>query len=103
MTTRSTDAADVVMSEDDALVVLRGDFDQTNHEELRSALLDARAGANLTVDLGKVTFIDWTGIALILSAANDVRERGGRAVLANSSPSVRRVLRVLRVDHLLGS
>jgi anti-anti-sigma factor len=102
MTTRSTSAADVVMSEDDALVVLRGDFDQTNQDELRDALLAARAGANLSVDLGEVTFIDWTGISLILAAANDVHGRCGRAVLTNCSPSVRRVLRVLRVDPMLG-
>ena len=89
------------MAGDDALVVLRGEFEVTNQDELRGALLVAQAGANLTVDLDGVTFIDWRGIALILEAANEVRGRGGYAGLANCSPAVRRILRALRVDHLL--
>jgi anti-anti-sigma factor len=87
----------------DALVALRGEFDLTNHDELRDALLAGRAAASLTVDLSEVRFIDWTGIALILAAATDMRDQGGRAVLASCSPAVRRILHALRVDYLLAS
>ena len=96
--------ADVALQGNSAVVSLRGEIDVANHDELRAALLAARASATeLIIELSDVDFIDWTAAAIVVGAVNEVRARGGRIELVEPSPQVRRLFRVMGLDELLSA
>lgn len=98
----TSSVADVHVRHDAAVVRLHGEIDISTQDDLRAALLTATASASdLTVDLGDVAFIDWTGLALVLDAVRSVRDRGGAAVVTCPSVAVRRLLQLLDSEHLL--
>ncbi|MDX6679361.1 MAG: hypothetical protein QOE31_3413 [Solirubrobacteraceae bacterium] len=81
---------------------LDGEFDLVNaprvERELRS--IEATDAGVILVDLAGVTFIDSTGIRVLIIAAARSR-RDNRLVLAGASPGVLRVLRMAGVAQLL--
>jgi len=76
-----------------------GEVDLAVADQLREAIDDAGPGTTL-IDLTRCTFIDSTGIAVILRAHRLREEDGGRIVA--HSPSAQ-VLRVLSVTGLTGN
>ena len=102
--TTATTIADVAVRDSSAIVCLRGEIDVANHDELRAALLAARASAReLTIELAEVDFIDWTATAIIVGAINELRARGGRIELIAPRPHVCRLFRVMGLDELLSA
>ena len=71
-------------------------------EELKNALLRAfeSHAALIELDLGGVTFIDSTGIRLVLWAANRSRENGARLRI-DCGGAVRRLLELTQLDRSL--
>jgi anti-sigma B factor antagonist len=62
--------------------------------------LDALTSAlhpDLILDLRAVTFIDCSGLSLLIRARRRVLERGGRLRVVSDSPSVLRLLRLTRL------
>jgi anti-sigma B factor antagonist len=96
------DTFDVVVTFAEAGVVasVRGEVDIATAPILRSALMDAGAPSPLTVDLAGVTFIDASGLRVLVGAAGRARRDGGELVLRDPS---RGLLRVLGVTGLLGT
>jgi anti-sigma B factor antagonist len=80
----------------DAAVVVsaRGEIDLVTSPELRAALLDERAQAPLVVlDLREVTFIDSSGLGVIVGQQKRSQERDQRfAVAVGGSLAVQRIL-----------
>jgi anti-anti-sigma factor len=76
------------------LVSARGEIDLVTSPELRAALLDERAQAPLVVlDLRDVTFIDSSGLGVIVGQQKRSQERGARFALAvGGSLPVQRIL-----------
>ena len=96
--------ADVRVRESSAIVRLRGEIDVANHDELRAALRAARATTTeLIIELTDLAFIDWTATAIVLSAVNDVRARGGRVTLVEPRPQVRRLFFLMGLDGPLSA
>jgi anti-anti-sigma factor len=91
---------DVAVTVTDGLVVasVRGELDMATAPVLRSVLM--AAGGPSTVDLAGVTFIDASGLRVLVAAANRARGDGGELVLCGAS---RGVLRVLEITGLLGA
>jgi anti-sigma B factor antagonist len=86
-----------------ATVVLDGDIDIATAPAIRRFLMAAISGGNvhLSVDMSGVTFIDASGIGVLVAAANRARQAGGRLSLLAPSRQMRRLLDVLHLDAIL--
>ena len=63
--------------------------------------VDAAMPRELTLDLGGVSFMDSSGIAVVLRTWKRMRELGGSMTLQNVPPQAAKVLRAAGVDKLL--
>jgi anti-anti-sigma factor len=86
-----------------ATVVLDGDIDIATAPAIRRFLMAAISGgtAHLAVDMSGVTFIDASGIGVLVAAANRARQAGGGLSLLAPSRQVQRLLDVLHLDAIL--
>lgn len=82
----------------DGLVVvsLAGQFDLSTAEDLRESLVSSAVlGApRVRVDLSEVTFLDSSGIGLLVSACKRVRSAGGTFSASCGDGPARRILEV---------
>jgi anti-sigma B factor antagonist len=56
--------------------------------------------SRLVVDLSRVTYIDSSGLAVLIRAMQDVEEYGGRFALAGLDDNVRSIFETARVDQV---
>lgn len=85
------------------LIVLSGDIDVTNSEQLRD-LLDtevARQPRLLIVDLSGVPFMDSSGLQALLRANRALDRMGGVLSLVAPREAVARTLRLTAADRLI--
>ena len=91
------DAGDVVT------VALNGEFDiscaRQVEEELRQA--EGRKPRTLVLDLRGLSFMDSTGLRVILSADSRATKEGHRFVIVQGPEPVRRVFHITRLDERL--
>ena len=81
-----------------AWVRVAGELDLGTSPELRRTLGEAQRAAHVVVlDLRELRFIDSSGVHVILDAARDADQSGGRLVLARGSAAVHRVLTLTEV------
>ena len=80
-----------------------GELDLTTVPLLEQRLLEALPRGETVLDLSRVSFIDSTGIALLVSVSATAREQGWRLDLHDPSPHVDRLIRLTSVGELLGS
>jgi anti-sigma B factor antagonist len=75
---------------------LVGELDLAGARPLEESFAEAelRAPARMVVDLGRLSFIDSTGLRLLLQADARARERGCELVLRPGEPAVQRVFEV---------
>jgi anti-anti-sigma factor len=82
---------------------LRGEIDLARKPELHqiiAAYARSLAG-NVVVDLGRVTFFDVTGLALLVDLHREALVRGSHLVLRHVPSMPRRVIQVAGMGHLL--
>ena len=93
----------VISNAPSATVVLDGDIDIATAPAIRRFLMAAISGgtAHLAVDMSGVTFIDASGIGVLVAAANRARQAGGGLSLLAPSRQVQRPLGVLHLDAIL--
>ena len=91
---------------DDEIMVLVADggLDAHNARELGEKLNNlVEAGIrDLIVDCSKLTFISSAGIGTLLKINHGLKDRGGRVHLAGPSGTVVQVLKIARLDRILG-
>lgn len=63
--------------------------------------VDAAMPRELTLDLGGVSFMDSSGIAVVLRSWKRMRQLGGSMALQNVPPQAAKVLKAAGVDKLL--
>ena len=82
------------------VVLLAGELDLYNAEEVRSALLDVCAAEPevLVIDLDQVTFIDSTALGVLIEARSRMADRSGFR-LAAPGLETRRALEVSGLDR----
>jgi anti-anti-sigma factor len=91
--------------EGDGLVSLKlqGELDLSTvskvEEELRRA--EADEPALLALDLSQLTFLDSTGLRLIVTADQRAREQGRRLAIVKGPDPVQRVFAITRLDERL--
>jgi anti-sigma B factor antagonist len=54
----------------------------------------------LVVDLAKVTYLDSSGLAVLIEAMQNVQKYGGRFAVAAVQESVRQILEIARLDQV---
>jgi anti-anti-sigma factor len=82
-----------------AWVHVTGELDLANTPELRRALRDAQLYAQMVVlDLRKVTFIESSGVHVILDAAANVQPGNGRLIVIRGPAQVDRALTLTSVS-----
>jgi anti-anti-sigma factor len=78
------------------------EVDRCSIERFAEELAQCRPGAYcLVVDVGDVTFLDASGVGALVEVADAMWAAGGAVALVNARPTVRRVLEVLGLGHLL--
>jgi anti-sigma B factor antagonist len=82
------------------VVVLAGELDIAAEAGATAALTDAIGdGGVLVADLRELTFLDSTGVRVLLTADLHAKERGVRFGVARSDGMVRRLLEVTRIEE----
>jgi anti-anti-sigma factor len=81
-----------------------GVMDYWNVDPLRKVLESAVSVrlAQVVLDLHEVTFVDSTGLALLVAADQSVRQQGGSLRLACPQEQLQRLLEITNLDRRLG-
>jgi anti-anti-sigma factor len=79
-----------------AWVLLAGELDLASSAQLKETLREAQHRARVVVlDLRKLTFIDSSGVYVVLNAACGARREGGRLMLVRGPPQVDRLFTLI--------
>lgn len=87
-----------------SVVAVTGEVDVSNAARLREAL-DARLAdhvAELVVDLSEVSYIDSTGIGVLVGAAHRAEDAGKALRVLRAQDNVSRIFGMLGVDEIIG-
>lgn len=77
----------------DGSILLRGELDMATVKQLEQAIAEfVRPGRTVVIDMAQLSFIDSSGIGLLVSA---YKQTGERVVICNPSRQVRRVLELM--------
>ena len=96
-------AVDVTSQESEPVVRVRGDLDLDT-----APLLDRRlnelvddGAREIVVDFGELTFMDMTGLTVLVRVLKRLRAGNGRIRLRSASQSVQKVLEITGLDRVL--
>jgi anti-anti-sigma factor len=92
----------VAENADGVTVTFKGELDLSGVDVARNAL--ERAGESegmIVLDLSGLSFIDSTGLEVILRAARRAEESGRRLVVKRPAPYVRRLFELTAIDQSL--
>ena len=89
----STDALSVQLGEDGSIAVA-GEIDMAGGPVLEAAILQCESEQPLVIDLGRVSFIDSSGLRSLLEASRRARGRGTVVELRHIGPEVARLLEI---------
>ena len=86
-----------------SVVVLAGEVDATNSDELYGVLesVVTQQPRLLIVDMSELSFMDSTGLRMLLRSSRSLDQQGGVLALAAPQVSVARVLQLTRADQLI--
>ena len=88
----SVDNLQVTVSDDGSTVVADGQIDSHTAPTLDEALAGADPTQSVSVDLSAITFVDSSGLRVLVRAHNRQAEGGGELVVLDPSEPVRRLL-----------
>jgi anti-sigma B factor antagonist len=87
---------------DVAMVAVSGDLDLSTAPELERSLAGVQTdGRAVVLDLRRVSFMDSSGLRVILAADARARSAGSRLVLVEGPPGVQRVFKLTLLDRRL--
>lgn len=84
-------------------VRLDGELDHRSNEQIRKSIEDElmRSGAiNIAFDFSRVTFMDSSGIGMLLGRYKTVKALGGKIILLGMSRETERIIRMSGIDHI---
>jgi anti-sigma B factor antagonist len=81
---------------------LKGEIDLHVSAGVESSLgsIIAKRPEHVVVDFSGVTFIDSSGLAVLIKAMQDVKEYGGKLTLARINDNVRSIFEIARLDQV---
>lgn len=85
------------------VVVLAGEVDATNSDEMYGVLesVVTQQPRLLIVDMSELSFMDSTGLRMLLRSSRTLDQQGGVLALAAPQTAVARVLQLTRADQLI--
>lgn len=87
-----------------AVARLSGEIDHHNAKEFRTELdryIVTAQPRELAIDFGEITFMDSSGIGLIMGRSKLMRECGGSLEVRNPQPYIRRVLKLAGIERIV--
>ena len=81
---------------------LEGEIDLHVSPEVAESLrtMTAKKPKRVIVDLTKVTYLDSSGLAVLIEAMQNVQEYGGKFAIAGMQESVKHILDIARLDQV---
>lgn len=92
---------DEVRRDDRLVLVVSGEIDTATSPDLGSRLSEVPADASVTLDLSGVSFVDSSGLSVLIAAHQRQRSRGGRLSLSSLNEVVARLFAVTGLDRHL--
>jgi anti-anti-sigma factor len=89
--------------DDGAVVTVCGEIDLETCVELSTALAALDGSRNVTIDLGDVSYIDSTGLRVLLTARDAAEKAGGRLRISTTSNIVARLIEITGAKDLLAN
>ena len=86
---------------EEAVVTVRGEIDLETNAQLRTVLAELGSENSVSLDLGDVTYIDSTGLRVLLSARDAARQAGGDLRVSATSSIVSRLIEITGAGELL--
>lgn len=86
------------------VAVLYGEIDHHNAQEIRTQLdnyIITVQPPELTIDFSNITFMDSSGIGLIMGRSRLMREWGGNLEIRNPQPYIRRVMKLAGMERIV--
>jgi len=96
---------DYSIVKDTMILRLKGELDHAVAEKFRTevdSLLQKMAPQNLLLDMGGVSFIDSSGLGIILGRYRQLQARQGRMAITRAQPQVRRILELSGLMRVMG-
>ncbi len=100
---RSAAFADVVVTDDEAVIALDGDVDLANTADIEQGVQDVLtsvAPGTLVLDLAAVDFIDSTGLRMLWELRQMAQDAEARLVLRKPSDPVMRLLKLTGMHRI---
>jgi anti-anti-sigma factor len=81
---------------------LEGEIDLHVSPEVAEALrtMTVKMPARVVVDLTRVTYLDSSGLAVLIEAMQNVQEYGGKFAVAGVQESVKHIFEIARLDQV---
>jgi anti-sigma B factor antagonist len=82
------------------VIAVAGEIHVSTAPEFSTSLNDAigQGKTSVVLDLGDVSFIDSTGLSVLLNGLRRVTRRGGRMAIVCTNPTVLRLFEITRLD-----
>jgi stage II sporulation protein AA (anti-sigma F factor antagonist) len=92
---------EVQRAEGMTLVTAAGEIDLSTRDRLRDCL--GRLDGPVAIDLAEVSYIDSSGIGVIIAAHSRLTERAGGLFLRNVNAPITNILTIVGLDGLIGN
>ena len=94
---------DLDRSDERTLVTVSGELDASSASTLYGALADLEIedAHDVVLDLARVTFMDSTGLSVIITEHKRLQHLGGRLTIFSPPSSVRRLFTITALDSVL--
>ena len=82
---------------------IQGEIDHHNVSEMRREIdlaAERYRPEKLVLDFGEVTFMDSSGIGLVMGRYKTIKGYGGKISIANTSSQIKKVMKLAGLDHL---
>lgn len=83
------------------VLTVEGELDSASAPVLQAALEGLRAGSSVILDLSGLTFMDSSGVRLMMVHARRMRQARGALFIRCPSPPVQRVVTLTGIDELI--
>jgi len=95
---------DIISKEGGATANLQGEIDHHNAKEIREELdryIISSQPEQLEIDFSGISFMDSSGIGLIMGRHKLITECGGKLIVKNPQSYIKRVLKISGIERLV--